>query len=82
MNDDDADETMRSAIREVMGHPLVGTFVMVATLYNEDGDARTAVHAPAGMTLPEQIGLLVSALNRANMLDKQGWDRAMNGGDD
>lgn len=76
MNDDTADTIMRNAIRETTGHELVGGFVLVATVYdNETGEAQTTVQSPTGATLTEQMGLLMSALNRAKAIDLAGWQR-------
>lgn len=76
MNNEQADDVLRSAIQQTTGRLIIGNFVVVATVYDDDGEARTAVQAPEGMTLPDQIGLLTSALNRANAVDSQGWERA------
>lgn len=81
MDPEEADARVRSAIADAMGVPVVGSFVVAATVYGEDGHPKTVVHCPEEMMNTDQIALLMSALSRAVMVDVQGWMESRGGPD-
>lgn len=73
MTNEEATEAIRSVLSDAFDGRLIGDFLVVASVYEGDGDSKIAVHASDGMSLHSQLGLLTSALNRANAIDIDGW---------
>lgn len=76
--DDTPDEITREAVVSALfdGH-LVGAYVAVAEVYDEDGAPVLMVRKSDGLMPWKEIGMLRSAQNGADIIDKNGWAAAM-----
>lgn len=75
MTDEEADQAVRGALAGVFSTPLVGEFIVIAQVYDNDGESMLATHVTSGLTTWPQLGMLLSTLIRTGIVDAQGWQR-------